>query len=99
MHGILELEKGGIIDMGWQWDSVDQWTGLLDLHGVEIYEGDIVRLKGIDISGSRITSVIFHDGAFCENYFKYSLNSYKEYEREVIGNIYENPELLKGGER
>lgn len=78
--------------------NLQQYTGLKDCKGVEIYEGDIIRLIGIDISGSRTTEVIFTSGSFREKYMGYALEIYKTHEIEVIGNIYENPELLKEGE-
>ena len=72
-----------------------QWTGLLDKAGKEIYEGDILKdgwsLKGEDAFGT----VTFEEG-----YISYGIG-YTESEvsqaedSEVIGNIYENPELLK----
>lgn len=70
-----------------------QFTGLLDKDGKEIYEGDI--LKDID---NRHVEVKFDSGVF---YITKTgptlahailLNSVAEC--EVIGNIYENPELL-----
>lgn len=69
------------------------FTGLKDKNDVEIYEGDIVT-AGLP------AKVVFVDGAFTlrrEGMPEGALLSdiQKEYPCEVIGNIYENPELLK----
>ena len=77
---------------------LSQYTGLKDKNGKEIYEGDMLSVNGRN-SGLPVV-VIYEDGAFMGAYtdstFKYPLNSVELHlqKTEVIGNVYENPELL-----
>ena len=73
--------------------SVGQFTGLYSTQGVEIYEGDIVKYTRLRTMG---------DGFITYNVTMPLLSEFSEYltfklhakETEIIGNIYENPELL-----
>lgn len=79
--------------------SIMQSTGLFDKNGKEIFEGDIVDYKGrkavIKWHGS-YASFIYR---FVDELNKRSAEWYQLYltylKCEVIGNIYENPELLE----
>lgn len=73
-----------------------QYTGLQDVIGKDIYEGYICEWVDSD-RNIRIDKVIFGEAKFylCNN--SYSITSYANEKLKVIGNIYENPELLERG--
>lgn len=80
-------------------ETLTQFTGLFDKNGKEIFEGDIVK-SSQPIIDERvlINTVIFKKGGFylnCEKQLDYLLGDYESMFIEVIGNIYQNPELLE----
>ncbi len=74
-----------------------QYTGLKDRFGKDIYEGDVIEIQTptSELKGSKV-SVVFKEGAYCDSYYGWRLSQHKEHNIEIIGNIYENPELLSG---
>lgn len=62
-----------------------QFTGLHDKNGKEIYEGDIYKYSEDEID-------VFES---IEDFYYNELIQYRVEEGEIIGNIYENPELKK----
>lgn len=79
-----------------------QCTGLKDKNKKMIYEGDIVIVDGGFMESDYKTTVVYLDGAFYPLvYVKESYNCIDDYypeKFEVIGNIYENSELLESEE-
>ena len=72
--------------------ELSQYTGLKDKNSKEIYEGDIV---GLSNGTSYKYMVVFAFGCFMvRNKDGICRNLYEIVDPEVIGNIYENPELL-----
>lgn len=70
----------------WESCPLMQFTGLTDKNGKEIYEGDVVILEG-----GHPMEIKFIWGAFLADRI---YGGQEAYRMEVIGNIYENPELI-----
>ena len=86
-------------------NTIGQYTGLTDKNGTGIFEGDILKI--VDDEGN----TDFSDGGVGNVEFAYGLwyvsgkpqnglwDLLQAYYCEVLGNIYDNPELLKGAEK
>ncbi|WP_203266240.1 YopX family protein [Streptococcus uberis] len=80
-----------------------QSTGLFDKNGVEIFEGDVVNACGYDSDQGRIYKttdftgvIVYRKNSFCLQFGDF-LDSWwaSDEEIEVIGNIYQNSDLLE----
>ncbi|MXP77251.1 hypothetical protein GN277_18265 [Lachnospiraceae bacterium WCA-9-b2] len=93
-----ELEGEFLVDES----TICQYTGLTDNNGRKIFEGDIVKTSqyGVDdgnghnYAGFDTFSVEFSDGGFClkNKWRRFNLRPLGNF--EVIGNIFDNPELI-----
>lgn len=78
-------------------ETVGQFTGLTDKNGIKIFKGDVVKGKDNLERNLAVGGYIDHEngsfvivGEFMTHY------RWLDYELEIIGNIFDNPELLKG---
>ncbi len=77
--------------------SPNQYTGLKDKNRKEIYEGDILEFS---MHAREVGVVIFRDGSFMviRNSYDFCIADLEDENWcffEILGNIYENPELLE----
>ena len=88
-NGIFEVDP----------ETVCQYTGLTDKSGRKIFEGDIVKVYERTAKEYLNNKVSYVGGSFLlikEHYLNAHLGDYIKNELEVIGNIFDNSELLEG---
>ncbi len=99
---LISDEKGNNV-YKCQYETIGQYTGLTDKNGTKIFEGDIVKAQD-DIFGSPFCNGITGKVVYDETAFfiepqnpmdsQWLFNECAVY--EIIGNIHDNPELLRG---
>ena len=82
----------GVSGIEVDYKTIGQFTGLIDNNGNDIFEGDIVDYISSDVIGNPQTGTII-----VEDMTDYDTMIYLNHSNEVkiIGNIHDNPELLK----
>lgn len=79
-------------------ETVGQFTSLYDCDGKEIFEGDILDFNGIKVEVRFVRGVFAFlvNGDLDEELYG---DCRTDLYAKVIGNVYENPDILKGGEK
>lgn len=90
LSDFLGINKDGTIGKEHENIVLMQYTGLKDKNGVEIYEGDL-----LENNGNKPAEVRFKNGCYFAGNYNTELWTFAGGNKEVIGNIYENPELVE----
>lgn len=93
-HGIYTgAENGCVIPYEVAPETVGQFTGLTDKNGKKIFEGDIIA-KGFELYEVRWNPEQVRWGIYSDNYEVAGFTKFSEPYFAVIGNIYDDKELL-----
>lgn len=75
-------------------ETVGQFTGLTDKNGNKIFEGDILKVYEKEENTQNVL-VFYEAGQFVVSHYALKLLTYRTIRSEVIGNMYDNPELFR----
>ena len=98
-------ESGCIIPKFIDLDTLGGCTDMIDINGTEMFEGDVLKIKSYDYDYEYITQVYYSCHTLCVDIYgqdyDFTAIGFEDdiwdedcCEIEVIGNIYDNPELL-----
>lgn len=89
--GLICQGDAGSIDL----ETLGQYTGLDDINGKEIYEGDILVSEQSNYEFTYLITWDERRACFVGTYKRFYILPEKWDKTSIIGNIHENPELLK----
>lgn len=101
MYYFTDSERMGFYDLDDPENALMQFTGFYDCEGIPIYEGDLVSVYPTYDGWEAVREITFDEGGWHVYADEYIMPLYRlidgpqESKVKVLGNKYQNPELLK----